>query len=491
MALATTCPQCKTSFKVVPDQLKLKRGLVRCGVCQNVFSGIDYLRHIDDAARLPASGAQARPRPSAPAQQPAEPTQAPQTVIDDDDLKTAFFLPEQAFAPTQPGPAAGGQDDPPEASRLPASADPLPVAAPPAGPSAATTSVAGAADAAQSASSGAASGATATADASDAAASADASASRESARRESRPRGSRRSGSSKSRRGAARDAKEAARVVPDPGDPALIRTRLRKRATEPYRSDRAAGENEGAAVVRDVGRPSSPSARLGLHRPPGSAEATGANGARTGASTDAGAPPVAEARRSGLDTLARHAHRDARRLDRQRRDERDDPFAPAARTAPAWLTRQRLRGLVVGLAFVLAVQLILGARNHIAARAPLLGPVLSVLVAPFGLRIEPPRDLSALTIESFELQGSRNPEVLRLSALLRNRAGHVAAWPAMELTLTDSVGAVLARKVIAPGDYLPPDAPAGLDGRSERPIRLALEHRGLAPTGYSVALFYP
>ena len=49
MALATTCPQCKTSFKVVPDQLKLRRGLVRCGVCQHVFSGIDFLRYVDDA----------------------------------------------------------------------------------------------------------------------------------------------------------------------------------------------------------------------------------------------------------------------------------------------------------------------------------------------------------------------------------------------------------------------------------------------------------
>src|SRR5512139_4323826 len=51
MALATTCPQCKTSFKVVPDQLKLRRGLVRCGVCQHVFSGIDYLRYVDEAGR--------------------------------------------------------------------------------------------------------------------------------------------------------------------------------------------------------------------------------------------------------------------------------------------------------------------------------------------------------------------------------------------------------------------------------------------------------
>jgi hypothetical protein len=47
------------------------------------------------------------------------------------------------------------------------------------------------------------------------------------------------------------------------------------------------------------------------------------------------------------------------------------------------------------------------------------------------------------------------------------------------------------RKVIPPADYLTTQAAAGLAGRSEWPIRIALEHRGLAPTGYSVALFYP
>jgi hypothetical protein len=63
----------------------------------------------------------------------------------------------------------------------------------------------------------------------------------------------------------------------------------------------------------------------------------------------------------------------------------------------------------------------------------------------------------------------------------------------MELTLTDSSGAVLVRKVIGPEVYLsdPAAASRGLSEQSEWPIRLALEHRGLQPTGYSVALYYP
>lgn len=48
MTLATTCPHCRTSFRVVADQLKLRRGRVRCGRCQKVFSGVDYLIDLDE-----------------------------------------------------------------------------------------------------------------------------------------------------------------------------------------------------------------------------------------------------------------------------------------------------------------------------------------------------------------------------------------------------------------------------------------------------------
>ena len=50
MTLVATCPHCRTSFRVVADQLKLRRGLVRCGRCQQVFSGVDALTYLDEAA---------------------------------------------------------------------------------------------------------------------------------------------------------------------------------------------------------------------------------------------------------------------------------------------------------------------------------------------------------------------------------------------------------------------------------------------------------
>jgi hypothetical protein len=191
------------------------------------------------------------------------------------------------------------------------------------------------------------------------------------------------------------------------------------------------------------------------------------------------------------------------------------PFEPAPRRAapsppepaaidyfPAPRRRSRSLGLAlsptawvaaIGLSALLVLQAVVGWRDAIAARVPLVAPTLAGLLGPFGLEIRPPRELDALTIEGFELQASGTPNVLALSAVLRNRSGHVVGYPAMELTLTDSAGALIVRKVIPPDLYVGDAAAieAGLAARSERPLRLALRHDGLQPTGFAVALFYP
>jgi predicted Zn finger-like uncharacterized protein/SLAP domain-containing protein len=88
MTLATTCPHCKTSFRVVADQLKLRKGLVRCGRCQQVFSGVDALSYLDEAetvAPVPAPIApepQSAPTASEPVAAEAETAAAePETVV--------------------------------------------------------------------------------------------------------------------------------------------------------------------------------------------------------------------------------------------------------------------------------------------------------------------------------------------------------------------------------------------------------------------------
>ncbi|MBS1171022.1 MAG: hypothetical protein H6R01_1940 [Burkholderiaceae bacterium] len=50
MALATRCPYCHTTFRVVQDQLKLFNGIVRCGSCQQIFNGVEQLLRDETAA---------------------------------------------------------------------------------------------------------------------------------------------------------------------------------------------------------------------------------------------------------------------------------------------------------------------------------------------------------------------------------------------------------------------------------------------------------
>jgi predicted Zn finger-like uncharacterized protein len=91
-------------FKVVSDQLKLRKGMVRCGTCQRVFNGLESLRPVTtptivQSAPLP-SGLQAALFKEIPAAAPTSPTDT------DLDLNTAFFLPEYELDDgTNPAPA--------------------------------------------------------------------------------------------------------------------------------------------------------------------------------------------------------------------------------------------------------------------------------------------------------------------------------------------------------------------------------------------------
>lgn len=47
MSLATRCPSCSTTFRVVRDQLKVSEGWVRCGRCGEVFCALDSLFELE------------------------------------------------------------------------------------------------------------------------------------------------------------------------------------------------------------------------------------------------------------------------------------------------------------------------------------------------------------------------------------------------------------------------------------------------------------
>jgi predicted Zn finger-like uncharacterized protein len=74
MSLITRCPACATQFKVVPDQLKLSDGWVRCGHCSDVFDATRYLEsRVPGAIQSKRSGARQAP-PSLSREPSAQPS---------------------------------------------------------------------------------------------------------------------------------------------------------------------------------------------------------------------------------------------------------------------------------------------------------------------------------------------------------------------------------------------------------------------------------
>jgi predicted Zn finger-like uncharacterized protein len=140
MSLATTCPNCSTSFRVVADLLKLHGGRVRCGRCLTVFSALDQLRPLQDAAAPDDEEARgfpdARPDPAIPpamAASPVEPSfridielppaasgvgrRATLSLDDDADPRGLFRVPPErqapgAFDPGELPPLTAADDEP-------------------------------------------------------------------------------------------------------------------------------------------------------------------------------------------------------------------------------------------------------------------------------------------------------------------------------------------------------------------------------------------
>ncbi|KAF0842640.1 putative Zn finger-like uncharacterized protein [Methylovorus glucosotrophus] len=75
MSLITSCPACSTVFHVKPEQLSLRRGIVRCGECQHVFNALDHLHEAETVAPETVAPETAVPETAVPE------TVAPETAV--------------------------------------------------------------------------------------------------------------------------------------------------------------------------------------------------------------------------------------------------------------------------------------------------------------------------------------------------------------------------------------------------------------------------
>jgi predicted Zn finger-like uncharacterized protein len=176
-----------------------------------------------------------------------------------------------------------------------------------------------------------------------------------------------------------------------------------------------------------------------------------------------------------------------------------EPAPAAFEFGPRHRARSRVATALWGLGSVLAVAALAAQatywfRTELATAVPETRPYLAAACRALGCVIPPPRQIALLSIESSELQVDRYvPGLLTLNATLRNRATFAQAHPSIEVTLTDSAERPLARRVLAPADYLgerlarePLFAAA-----SEHTVQLHIDATAYRPTGYRLFLFHP
>ncbi len=146
------------------------------------------------------------------------------------------------------------------------------------------------------------------------------------------------------------------------------------------------------------------------------------------------------------------------------------------------------------LLIVLAGQLTFRFRSEIAVSIPALRPIVEVFCQAFDADIPLPRNVELVSIETSDLQtDTARGNLLVLNATLRNRASYGQAYPSLELSLTDTTDAAIARRVFPPAEYLSPKNPANhpFAPNSDVPVRLWIEAKGISAAGYRLYVFYP
>jgi len=176
------------------------------------------------------------------------------------------------------------------------------------------------------------------------------------------------------------------------------------------------------------------------------------------------------------------------------------PPQPPPTSATTLARRKRIRTLLLGtgsalLGLLLAAQLVYFMRTPIAARIPAVKPWLVAACTALDCSVPLPRDSDAIKISSSDLLSDpAHPARIQVSLLIANEAGYAEAYPHIELTLTDTHDAPLARRIFAPAEYListPTKAAAGIRPGSEASVDLQLDIGNLPATGYRVLVFYP
>ncbi|HEY2021373.1 zinc-ribbon and DUF3426 domain-containing protein [Paraburkholderia sp.] len=494
MLLATRCPFCETVFSLQPAQLAQRRGLVRCGHCQEVFDASSSLFDVSEGgdfskakpvaaaaaiealsgerqnipgfspdAGNPWAPAATRPSGSAPGYS-ADKTSANTsrsasgTTLDDRLHDSAASIPlaplpaggshgTPAAAPlpraaTEPELRAGGFTTPLPADHEPTLADaPLePFAYPPDEP----PSVAGA-PAVSSAEASAASPAPAA----------------------------------------------AAAVAPAAADEGPRVWHKTERAGSSTVDDSALREPASLHGIPDneprFGTAGAASTRFGAGAAAGFGAAAGGSGIGGPGGPAGPRPPggPAPAPSSGEPFSVRPVH------------DGTDPFPITRETRAAearpvgWLAAGAV--LAALLVIALLAQLAWWQREAVQVALPRSQILYAKACAFLGCQLSPPHDIDGLLVEPSDLRQVDGPHKLELKMPLHNRLNIALAYPAIELTLLDDQNNVAVRRVLWPQDYVPPGTviAAGLPAHATQTMIVHLDTGTAVASNFRVQIFYP
>jgi hypothetical protein len=140
-------------------------------------------------------------------------------------------------------------------------------------------------------------------------------------------------------------------------------------------------------------------------------------------------------------------------------------------------------------AVALATQITHDFRDQIAARFPATQSALEAGCAALGCRVEAARAIDKLAVESSGLVRVEKSSVYKLQVTLRNRGSTALAVPALDLTLSDTAGKPVARRVLRAAE-LGVNTDTLAAGR-ELALQATLQAATEPIVGYTIELFYP
>ena len=172
----------------------------------------------------------------------------------------------------------------------------------------------------------------------------------------------------------------------------------------------------------------------------------------------------------------------------------DVGFVRQARRQAFWSSgpvRAALGALVVFASALLALQVAVHERNRLAALSPALKPLLVQLCEPIGCEVGLYQHIESVEIISTELIKAKDGSY-RFEMALRNQSVLPVALPAVELSLTDRHGDAVLRRVVLPDDWT--DAADTLAPQTETALALKLaliNPEELRMEGFRAVVFYP